>query len=583
LASAAAQMPDDDDESDSVAIAPPAKSRGISLIDGGFSMFEPYYGIGYTKAPLSGDLIKTLEEARRIGMSPRTDKDGPVELGLPRTNSYIPTDFRMVKSQSAMNDANLPERIDPGATASHHDSHTGLREQVQDASKLMHWHQTHIGFGRPKAHVAIAFSCSPSCTMLGTPASMTLWLRLLDQRLATALYPAFLAGMRWSLQPTNLGFQLFLWGFSQKLPALAAVLIKALLTWDDRGFEPLFEAKRDALVRSLRSHSKSRADTLASYFLELLLCPQRVPVSERLTAAEELELEALRHFHSDVITRLGTRLFTFGNMSCEGALDLASIILREMRVTRSMHLQRSEWASSVVTRLQVGTWRLQLKPLSEEENNSGVVCYYQCGQFGADVRVEAKLRLLLRLIKQPLFDELRTRQQLGYAVSLSARDTGRGIDTVTGFQVTILSKLYPPPHLQRAIDGYMRGISEMLPQNVTDSEFTLARSALATRLLEPDRTLSEAFHTRWGPIEEEDFRFDRDERLAAAVEETTFGEVVALARDILTLPRLLVHVFGNPHVAAFDDDDGTGATPIEDWTTWRLTQEVWPSAFQTSI
>lgn len=586
-ASCGATMPDEDDESDSVAVAPPAGAGPLSLLDGAETVLEPYYGIEYTRAPLPPSLVARLAAAREAGVratdgvlksgtADQTAGDGRLPLHLPRPNSFIPDDFAMLPAPATPVDlARPPLRLDAGSRGS--PDLAGERSGGDGRVRLAHWHETEVGFGRPKAHVALAFACSAGCTMLGAPASMILWLRLLDQRLSTALYPAYLAGLRWSLQPNNLGFDLHLCGFLQKLPALAATLVQSVLRWDGDGFAPLFEPRREALVRSLRSHSKSRSDTLASYYLDLLLSPKRVPVPDRLAAAEELTLDRLRDFHAAALARLGARLFTFGNLGTGGAVTLAEGIRREMEAAGAAPLPRAEWAASPVTRVPRGSWRLRLQPLSEEENNSGVACYYQCGRLGEDVGSEAALRLFLRLVKQPLFDELRTRQQLGYAVSCSLRYTGRGLERVAGFQVMLLSKSYAPPHLQRAIDAYLAGVSQMLVESVSDDEYQTTRRALVTRLLEPDRTLAEAFETRWAPIEEEDFFFDRNVRLAAALEATPLADVIALARAALGYPRLLVHVFGNPHKAAFDEEDGTGATPIEECEAWRAAQDVWPS------
>ena len=56
----------------------------------------------------------------------------------------------------------------------------------------------------------------------------------------------------------------------------------------------------------------------------------------------------------------------------------------------------------------------------------------------------------------------------------------------------------------------------------------------------------------------------------------TQAEVAELADEIgredSPLPKLSVHIFGNPHVHALDEDDGTGAAPIEDVEAWRQAQ-----------
>ena len=70
-------------------------------------------------------------------------------------------------------------------------------------------------------------------------------------------------------------------------------------------------------------------------------------------------------------------------------------------------------------------------------------------------------------------------------------------------------------------------------------------------------------------------------KLAAAVEATPQSRVAEYASQLLLAPRLLVHVFGNPHESRFDEDDGSGATLIDDVDSdlgvaaWRAAHELW--------
>ena len=66
-----------------------------------------------------------------------------------------------------------------------------------------------------------------------------------------------------------------------------------------------------------------------------------------------------------------------------------------------------------------------MRPLSTEEQNSGILVYYQLGQLGIGA-ARATLLLLARLLKQPLFDALRTKQQLGYALHSGTYNLGSG-------------------------------------------------------------------------------------------------------------------------------------------------------------
>ena len=200
-------------------------------------------------------------------------------------------------------------------------------------------------------------------------------------------------------------------GFSQKLPGLLSRLLASLLEWDAAALGVVFEAERERIVRLLRSHVKSRADELAAYFLGLMLHPKRPPVPTRLAAAEAVSLDELRVCHAEAAARCSLRLFTAGNIAKHTARDLAAATEAQLAAAGAAPLPHAEWITAPVTRLPPGTRRLRVKPLSPEENNSGVYVYVQVGRLGEAGFTEAdraRLSMYLRLLRQPLFAELRT-------------------------------------------------------------------------------------------------------------------------------------------------------------------------------
>lgn len=88
--------------------------------------------------------------------------------------------------------------------------------------------------------------------------------------------------------------------------------------------------------------------------------------------------------------------------------------------------------------------------------NSAFTCHIQAGSFLRNPRSDAIRLVLVQFLKEPLYTELRTRQQLGYVVSLSDDSYGRSLVTFLlneivrglfrrgGFTIRILSKEYHP-------------------------------------------------------------------------------------------------------------------------------------------
>lgn len=52
----------------------------------------------------------------------------------------------------------------------------------------------------------------------------------------------------------------------------------------------------------------------------------------------------------------------------------------------------------------------------KSNDNSATLSYYQVGQFPQDYKKSVCLQVLCQYLREPFFDDLRTKQQLGYVV-----------------------------------------------------------------------------------------------------------------------------------------------------------------------
>lgn len=75
-----------------------------------------------------------------------------------------------------------------------------------------------------------------------------------------------------------------------------------------------------------------------------------------------------------------------------------------------------------------------------DEQNTAVEVYFQVGPDGDDAGARAALDLMDQALCEPVYDTLRTKEQLGYTVHSGARLT----HGVTGFCVTVVSAKHGP-------------------------------------------------------------------------------------------------------------------------------------------
>ena len=106
-------------------------------------------------------------------------------------------------------------------------------------------------------------------------------------------------------------------------------------------------------------------------------------------------------------------------------------------------------------------------------------------------------------MEEKLFDELRTKQQLGYDVSCGVRRT----HGVLGFSIDVTSSKYGPSELERRVDEFLTGFVKELEEMTEPDAHDYAQS-LARRLLKPDSGMFEETRQHWSSIQDGTFSFN---------------------------------------------------------------------------
>jgi insulysin len=162
------------------------------------------------------------------------------------------------------------------------------------------------------------------------------------------------------------------------------------------------------------------------------------------------------------------------------------------------------------------------------------------------------------MAREPCFTALRTREQLGYIVSLTHSTYGGGLNGEVGaLSINVVSKVADPTFLEQRADAFLTNWQAELATTPPET-FAAAQAALVTRLLEPPRRLGTESERWWNEVEEGDLHWRRPEQKAVAVAMLTLDDVKACFEQMVLNPlsrrRVAVRVHGCNHPA------GGGAT-----------------------
>lgn len=365
--------------------------------------------------------------------------------------------------------------------------------------------------------------------------------------------------------------------------------------------ESHFITSKDKTVRGLKSYlESSRADSAALYYRNLMLSSQGKGVEANLGVAESMKFEDVVNQHREIWVDSGMALEVFytGNVSKKEAMvffgkatDVIEKTQTKIQQPKNSCLVAS--ASALVPgpferRLKAGEdLELHFASKNPQDENGAVVLTYQSqhpGFKGKSLSTEeclqqsVAIRLLCKIIREPAFNELRTKQQLGYIVgsyydmNYSSRQPDLSQSTplttsVDSLVIYVVSRKENPIEVANRIDDFVLNFRTRL-EEMSPSEIEEYSDSLAKALTEPIRKLGDEASNHFGKIKRyapeidgseysaNDIPWDNAEVLAAAVRKLD-RDVILRVYDSLVIKKesrskITAFVYGNTFPVAVD-------------------------------
>lgn len=221
-----------------------------------------------------------------------------------------------------------------------------------------------------------------------------------------------------------------------------------------------------------------------------------------LTFGVDISLEDTQAHFRTLFEAVKIEGLVHGNTTKEQALELHGLLASYL--AGSQELPSDLRPKQVVSSLVPGTeLRLDLEHADPENPNGAAVVYWVLGDVDAD-KFDAVTRVFGRVVKQPAFSDLRTKQQLGYIVwtqSVTLEDT-------RGFKMTIQSSTAPPVVLYERILTFLRGFLTTL-EAMPEAEFQEALDGIVKMIVQPPTRMRQETGRIWQEIEDRTLRFRR--------------------------------------------------------------------------
>lgn len=137
------------------------------------------------------------------------------------------------------------------------------------------------------------------------------------------------------------------------------------------------------------------------------------------------------------------------------------------------------------------------------------------------------LELLVKIINEPCFNILRTKEQLGYIVSSGIRRS----NGVQGLRVIVQSDRHPE-YVDQRVETFIASMETYIEQ-MPDEEFERHKEALAAQRLEKPKRLSARSSRFWAEITSQQYNFDRVNIEVAYLRTLTKTDILNFYKELI--------------------------------------------------
>lgn len=465
-----------------IAVTAKEMPEGVGKLDRN----EPIYGTEYRVDKLDEDFIKQASSTKIL--------EG---LALPGPNAFIPENLDVEKTETG-------KPVDEPTL-------------VRDTALSRIWYKKDDRFWMPRANLFLALqspllNVSPRNNVLAR-----IYCELFRDATTEEVYDAELAGLQFSLESSGHSMTLGTVGYNDKLPLLTKKMLQ--LMQEFKADKDRFELIRDQLRRNWNNFHMEEPYSLASYFSRYADSQQQWTPKEKLAELEYITHEDVDRFSREFFSRVWIETLVHGNMKKQDAIELQNMVEEILKPRPLAEAEKLGERSLLLPESSQQVWKI---PVPNSANTNNAIEYYcEVGELTDDF-LRPRLSLLAQIASEPAFNQLRTKEQLGYIVFSGSRASVGAM----GFRIIVQSSK-SAAYLESRIEAFFDQFREFLA-NLSEEDFAKQRRSLIDKKQEKPKNLHEESARFWQTIGDGFYDFERRAKDAVELEKATKEEVVEI-------------------------------------------------------
>lgn len=517
--------------------------------EGQTNLVDDIYGTKYNNVTVTAAKTKSNLNTN-IGIN---------KLALPRPNDLIPTNFDLVSKAYPMKGGNSEDLLEqPPKLLS-----TATMPTI--AGKWDVWHKLDYSFQQPKIYAIFALSVPKTEYDANFVVYSKLFALVLLDSLNEYLYEARLAGLSFNLEFTSKGLQFTFTGFNDKMDAFVKNILNKVINLEvidtslgaDNNNEKVslktIERYRDLLLREYKGWKTQQPYSHASYYASMVTETLTYNVEEYIKILQKLDTKDVQKqlvngkFIFDKVKNTYGKCLIMGNVDENRAIQLVTVVHnaftgKEDKILEEQDRSLREVREVPLAKVGEDGYLLDNAEPNENDQNSCSIFYYQLPN--RDIREQMILEIFSSIIEQPFYDDLRTKQQLGYIVYSGLRQK----EGISSLCFVVQSSLIGSSQISNRIKTFIENFLDNFENNVSNEEFNSYKDGLIETKSEKDQRLTAQAARFWHEIINENkdkavpALFNRKDIECGLLRSITKEETLAFIKKFVTSDdkRLLV-------------------------------------------
>jgi len=480
---------------------------------GDWDQKEHWYGTEYKNEKIPEQLMQELVTIMDAAADQR-----PQELHLPGPNEFVPQ--RLDVEKKTVKEPLISPKL------------------VRHDANVRVWHKKDDQFWVPKANLNLLLRTPLINDTPFTAVVTQLYKELADDSLIEYAYDAELAGLDYDISKLSEALEVTISGYNDKMHVLLEKVLTEMRDLEIK--QDRFDIIKERMVRGFRNFDFQEPFRQVSSYSHWLGKERAWATHQLLEELPNVTVEDVRAFHPQILRQMHIEVLAHGNLYKENALRIADLI---EGILKPRPLPQAQWRTSRNLILPPGSNYLYERTLANPNNVNHCINYVIHIGDPQQRELRARLLLLAQMLEEPVFDTLRTKQQLGYIVAGGPQFSG----TAASYRILIQSEK-SCPYLETRIDAFLVSFAETL-DSMPESDFQAHKKGAINRRLEKLKNLNQENARLWHHISSEAFDFESTTLDVAALEPITKADLLAFYREKL-LPSSPVRAKVSVHMIA---------------------------------